>query len=163
VNRFNKTDYNTVTDKNTGLEWQADATESITWREAMDYAERLGDGWRLPTIEELLTLIDYSRSYPATNFPNHPASWFWSSSVYAYYANSAWIVDFLCSNVGYYDKNYYSHVRCVRRGPSNKRLDSLAKDEHIQKLETERDEARAEVERLRGILAKEKHSVDSRH
>jgi hypothetical protein len=38
----------------------------------MDYAAALGNGWRLPIIEELTTLVDYSRVSPATEFPSHP-------------------------------------------------------------------------------------------
>ena len=42
------------------LEWQADVPDKrFTWKEAKDYAASLGDGWRLPTIKELLILVDY--------------------------------------------------------------------------------------------------------
>ncbi len=39
--------------------------------------------WRLPTVEELLTLVDYTRTAPAINttlFPGTPAAYFWSST-----------------------------------------------------------------------------------
>jgi len=114
MNRFEKTDHNTVIDHITGLEWQADATEPITWQEAMAYASGLGDGWRLPSVEELTTLIGYNRSNPATGFPDHPSAWFWSSSILANYPRSAWLVSFSYGYV-YYNAKYYSyHVRCVR-------------------------------------------------
>jgi len=114
--RFKKTTNEIVLDTKTGLEWQANATESITWREAMDYAESLGDGWRLPTIEELITLIDYNRSNPATGFPDHPSAWFWSSSVYASNSSYACFVYFYNGYVYHNDKYYNYHVRCVRYG-----------------------------------------------
>jgi len=49
--------------------------------------------WRLPTIQELFTLVDYSRCNPAidtTIFPNTEASSYWSSTAYAHNPNYAW-------------------------------------------------------------------------
>lgn len=55
----------TVTDLNTGLMWQqTPLSEKLTWDEAMagaDGFELAGyDDWRLPTIKELYSLIDFS-------------------------------------------------------------------------------------------------------
>lgn len=98
------------------LEWQADVPDrTFTWQEAHDYAASLGDGWRLPTIKELLTLVDYEKHEPACSvFPDCPSEWFWSSSAYAGNTPGAWIVYF---NFGYssnYDVGYTYRVRCVR-------------------------------------------------
>jgi hypothetical protein len=114
--RFEPTGNSTVIDHETGLEWQASTSGPMTWQEAMDYASSLGDGWRLPTIEELITLIDYSQVDPATNFPNHLATGFWSSSVHAYYTGYAWSVYFSSGYV--YGNGKYNgiRVRCVRSG-----------------------------------------------
>ena len=76
--------------------------------------------WRVPTIEELTTLVDYSEHSPAMskNCPFKNASSYWSSTTYAYYPGSAWYVDFSDGYVdGYYGK-YGSamYVRCVRGG-----------------------------------------------
>jgi hypothetical protein len=60
----------TVTDTRTGLVWQqADDGVARTWADAGPYCENLvlggyGD-WRLPRIDELETLVDYSRYDPA--------------------------------------------------------------------------------------------------
>jgi len=107
-----------ILDTATGLEWQAEATEGVTWYEANEYAKSLGDGWRLPTIEELSTLIDYSRVSPATTFPDHGKAAFWSSSVVADHTNYARLVLFGVGFVCGYNKFGDHHVRCVRRdGP----------------------------------------------
>lgn len=59
--------YWTWTDPATGLTWQMpSAVREMNWQEAIDYCAGLyldGDGWRLPNIDELRTLV---RGCPAT-------------------------------------------------------------------------------------------------
>ena len=54
----------TVTDLNTGLMWQKTPGVNLTWNEAVVGAEAFElagyDDWRLPTIKELYSLIDFS-------------------------------------------------------------------------------------------------------
>jgi len=133
-----------VFDTISGLEWKAEAAERMTWDKAIEYAESLGNNWKLPTIEELTTLIDYSRIAPATTFPSHESNHFWSSSVYAGSTGSAWIVAFAYGYAVSYAKHNTNRVRCVRRGPQ--RFDSLAEAEaRVDKLEDE-------VEQLRKLV-----------
>ena len=50
--------------------------------------------WRVPTLQELKTLVDDGRSDPSIDvhyFPNTVSSWFWSSSPNANTSNFAWI------------------------------------------------------------------------
>ena len=60
-----------VTDNETGLQWQDDSeakTIRKTWEEAITHCEQLAldrGGWRLPSINELESLIDYGRYDPA--------------------------------------------------------------------------------------------------
>jgi hypothetical protein len=110
-----------ILDTKTSLEWQAEAHGPMTWQEAMDYAHNLGDGWRLPTIEELLTLVDYSQVNPATEFPGQDSTWYWSSSSVAYYVSCAWRVTFVNGYVNYYDKTFNNYARCVRSRPLKSR------------------------------------------
>lgn len=98
------------------LEWQADVPDrKFTWQEAQEYAASLGDGWRVPTIKELLTLVDYTSALPACSvFPDCPSEWFWSSSALSGSATDAWDVDFYYGDSGYLAVGSYLRVRCVR-------------------------------------------------
>ena len=62
----------TVTDNVTGLMWQQDPGEKMTWAEAvemLDSFELAGyTDWRLPTIKELYSLIDFSGKTNQTPF-----------------------------------------------------------------------------------------------
>jgi hypothetical protein len=64
----------TITDQNTGLMWQKEtAPGTYTWEQALAYANNLTlaghSDWRLPNINELHTLVDYSRGEPAVFQP----------------------------------------------------------------------------------------------
>ena len=76
--------------------------------------------WRLPSKEELRSIVDYSRYNPSIDtdyFPNTVSSWFWSSSPYAGYSLNAWDVYFN-DGYGYYDNRSNSeYVRLVRSRP----------------------------------------------
>ncbi len=54
----------TIKDNNTELIWQRDFSKKLTWDEALDYARYSNIGgfsdWRIPTIKELYSLIDFS-------------------------------------------------------------------------------------------------------
>ncbi|CAK0762148.1 conserved exported hypothetical protein [Gammaproteobacteria bacterium] len=90
---------------------------SYTW----DQANSLSNFWRLPTEEELRSLVDYTIASPGptintTWFLNAPSSDFWSGSPVAGYSDYAWSVSF---DGGYDDWDYrlsYFAVRLVRAG-----------------------------------------------
>jgi hypothetical protein len=52
-----------------------DLEKGCTWDEAVDACEELGDGWRLPTQEELLLMWANKK-----NIGNFVADYYWSSS-----------------------------------------------------------------------------------
>jgi hypothetical protein len=112
LERFEKIGLETVRDHHTGLEWQASTSGPMTWREAMDYASSLGDGWRLPTIEALISLVVFACSDPATGFPDHPSALFWSSTSWS--ASKACGVSFYSGCLLNFDKDAHNCVRCVR-------------------------------------------------
>jgi hypothetical protein len=75
--------------------------------------------WRLPTVKELQSLVDYSVQYPAVadGLPGATkSSYYWSSTSYAGNDGIAWYV--FCSSGGVVlnNKANCNHVRAVRGG-----------------------------------------------
>ena len=98
------------------LEWQADVADRVYTRaEAIDHAASIGRGWRLPTVRELLSLVDYEAHEPAcSTFPECPSEQFWSStSVYAH-PSRAWVVAFGGGSVHGVETTKAVRVRLVR-------------------------------------------------
>ena len=112
-----------VVDKSTNLMWQDDNdVKSITktWVEAINYCENLTLGgytdWRLPNINELKSIVDYTKAEPAisSEFSNVALVGYWSSSSIVGDSGYAW---FVSSHDGgdYGDgKSNSNYVRCVR-------------------------------------------------
>jgi hypothetical protein len=74
--------------------------------------------WRLPTREELLSIVDNGQFKPAVDqrhFPNTPASNFWSSATYADNPGAAWQVNFQYGETKSNSKRQPAHVRLVRK------------------------------------------------
>lgn len=114
---------NTVTDLNTGLMWQKTGTSDIAWEEALTYCENLElagyDDWRMPSRNELQSIVDYSVSEPAINtsyFPEAMSSWYWSSTTDMAGTGYACCVHFRRGHVDYSVKSGTQYVRAVRGG-----------------------------------------------
>ena len=129
----------TVTDNNTRLMWQkcsagqnSDRTCSGTasennWLQATENvctALRTGghSDWRLPSKDELVTIVDQSAPQPGPTiktsyFPNTIKAGYWSSTADASKPGGAWLVDFVKGYVipAVNKKNHW-YVRCVRAG-----------------------------------------------
>lgn len=121
-----------VNDARTGLTWQGCAmgqtgnactgTPAMTgWQAAVNYCEGLEWGghtdWRLPAQDELLGIVDRSRSQPAIDtgaFPENTSGWYWSSTAYTSKDNIAWGVFFHNGTASVVDKKIRFLVRCVR-------------------------------------------------
>jgi len=106
ASRFIDNGDGTVTDKETNLVWmKEDDGKERKWEEAKQYCEKLGNGWRLPTIKELISIIDYERHDPAIDpiFTNTKSSYYWSSTPHASYSDVAWGVYFGNGGVNYWD------------------------------------------------------------
>ncbi|MCC5827524.1 DUF1566 domain-containing protein [Alkalimonas sp.] len=78
--------------------------------------------WRIPSVSELLSTVNYGYAYPMIDsnyFPNIAPHWFssqyWSSTPFANNSSSVWIVPY---RFGLYlgSKNEDVHVRLVRAG-----------------------------------------------
>ncbi len=151
----------TVIDTVTGLQWMRCAlgqtwrddtcvgmVSRYTWKKAFEFAEDLNaqggfaghQDWRIPTIDELKTLILCTSGQPKTwnniaklcqgnykkpticqeSFPNTLKSllsaYFWSASSIAYSSVSVWIVSFNHGRAHYDFKDNVHAVRFVRGG-----------------------------------------------
>ncbi|MFO0855715.1 MAG: DUF1566 domain-containing protein [Planctomycetia bacterium] len=114
-----------VLDKETGLVWEKSPdTTRRTWTNAIYYAydKNVGGrkGWRLPTVEELASLVDPTRSNPALPsghpFANVQSDYYWSSTTVVGGTSVAWNVHFYAGGVYYDDKTNNYYVWCVRGG-----------------------------------------------
>jgi len=73
----------TVVDNYTGLTWERNVGPQLDISGCFAYCAALGDGFRMPTLKELMTLVDPTKYDPAidgTTFPNTPAGDFWTST-----------------------------------------------------------------------------------
>jgi hypothetical protein len=111
-----------VKDNLTGLVWQQSVDSGMyNWDDAKTYCQQLqldGGGWRLPTCNELLTLVDPTQSSPAlidsTAFRNTPATYFWSASPFVDDSGQAWFVNFNYGSANRIGTTTPYRVRCVR-------------------------------------------------
>ena len=111
-----------VADRTTGLSWSRGnvGTKLLTWSKAADACRALDLGgfkdWRLPTIRELLTLVDYERHEPAIDpIFQCVSSYYWTSTPAAHSPSGyAWVVDFDNGASNWGRRSYGFHVRAVR-------------------------------------------------
>lgn len=75
------------------LEWSGALPETMTYGQAEKYAEQVGEGWRLPTPAELLSLWDYSTGtcpeFPVTEYEERTS--YWTSAVFGPW--TSWFFD----------------------------------------------------------------------
>jgi hypothetical protein len=127
--RFVSNGDETVTDTETGLMWQQSEVEpGMTWEQALSYCENLNlaghEDWRLPTVKELHSLVDYSRFGPAINptyFPDISIC-YRSSTTFGGDRDGGylWLREFYDGGdyIEYKDYNYEVRFRAVRGGQS---------------------------------------------
>jgi cysteine-rich repeat protein len=111
-----------VIDTISGLVWQREADNvHRIWQEAKNYCSslKLADcgGWRLPTLSELGSLVDVTRSsYPYINVNAFPGTidGYWTSTEDEENALLMCVVDFGYGLIDSSGKFYRNYVRCVR-------------------------------------------------
>ena len=127
--RFRDNGDGTVTDNLTGLIWlkNANCFGATTWAGALTDANGLASGscglsdgshagdWRLPNVRELRSLINRTYSKPALSNTAGTGQWiegdpftgvqsyyYWSSTTYASFIDSAWDVDLWYGDAGWF-------------------------------------------------------------
>ena len=130
----------TITHTPTGLMWKRclqpqtwdnntcqGPTETYSWDDAQTLTSNFAnhDDWHLPSEEELLSLVDYTKaSSPTINitiFPSMPFQpYLWSASAFASpnYLNSAWYVNFVQGNAYNYSGSNQLYILFVRAAQS---------------------------------------------
>jgi len=111
----------TVTDRVTGLMWQKGGSpEGMTWADSKEYINKLNSGqfggysdWRLPTIEELASLIKSMRAKGLYIDPifSERQEFCWSADTFD--TDIAWYVGFKAGMIRHIFRFFY-HVRAVR-------------------------------------------------
>ena len=150
--RFSDNGNSTVTDALTGLIWTKDANlmvnrdpafdvdgtannGAVTWQHALDYIKKLNSeaylgfsDWRLPNINELLSLVNWSQANPATWLTTLPVGlfnnvksggllYYWSSTTLQASVSLAYSVDLSSGrNDIMQGKNYNAFLWPVRGG-----------------------------------------------
>jgi hypothetical protein len=96
-------------------------TNSVGFKNAVNSAGLCGaSDWRLPTADELQSIVDYGVTNPTIDanwFPNTHGNVYWSSSPSAGVQSFAWIVNFYDGMGGGGSRRDYGvYVRLVRAG-----------------------------------------------
>lgn len=130
--RFIDNNDGTVTDQTTGLVWLKNLSGLYeqTWNSACRVCGEIHSGdfglsdgskkgdWRLPTIDELNSLIDRAQADPALPkdhfFENIQSFFYWSSTTYASYPVFAWVGQLYDGDVSANDKTSTYYVWPVR-------------------------------------------------
>lgn len=135
INRFINNYDGTITDSVSGLMWQKDTSnvdtdpgaDRITWEKALEYVKDNNEqnfagyaDWRLPNVNELLSLIDFYQIGHMLNpplVPEHSGGLdYWSSTTHIY-NDSAWHVGFDdLPGISAGTKTTRNFVRMVRAG-----------------------------------------------
>jgi len=103
------------------LEWSHTLLDgdTVTYEEAEKAIAELGDSWRMPTVDELASLVDRSRHDPAIDteqYPDTRSRAYWTSTPCAWDDAAVWVVLFDVGSVYLSPRHHYACVRAVRSG-----------------------------------------------
>ncbi len=112
-----------VKDPQRGILWEDtphNQSEKLNYQRAQNYCQELILGefkeWRLPTLMELLSIVDYSKYQPAIlkefQYVTDDAL-YWSSTPYVRSQDERWGVNFKDGSTSNASINYDRYVRCV--------------------------------------------------
>ena len=112
------TDEKILKDSENNLTWTQTFGDYSNWKKALEYCKNLEyagrSGWRLPNVNELKTLINYSISNPASDFEGMDSSTFWSSTSDSNKATQAWATSMEYGTTQIMSKDNIYKVICVR-------------------------------------------------
>ncbi len=113
---------NSSMSESTKIEWSNTLLDGkcVKRAEAEAAAAALGEGWRLPTVDELQTILDRSRHSPAADtdrFPDTQSEPYWTSTPCAWDSDARWVVLFHYGYVLDYDGSLRACVRACREVP----------------------------------------------
>ncbi len=109
----------TVVDRATGLVWQRQASRyPVTFVGSFQYIGQLNDQnfngcgrWRVPTVNELLSLLPDGGPGTFADSPARPVKWVWSCDRHGHH--ESWYVNMDMGFAGIQDANCLNHVRAV--------------------------------------------------
>ncbi|MFH0838729.1 MAG: DUF1566 domain-containing protein [Candidatus Omnitrophota bacterium] len=130
--------YRTVLDNNTGLMWEVKSPKKgdvnycedrYNWEDAKKkYIQKLNskkyggfNDWRLPSKDELRSILDYSKTNPAVDtwyFPNCKSDFYWTAVAYNMQKPFVWGIFFGLGSGICYTPLSERYVRAVREGYS---------------------------------------------
>ena len=99
-------------DTGSGTVLDPDPGQKMSWQEAIDYCSSKGDGWRLPTQNELMYYWCVEPSIPADS--KFEAADYWSATESSSNSSYVWYVYFRNGSTYYLSKINRRPVRCVR-------------------------------------------------
>ncbi len=111
-----------VSDKKNAIYWQDNLftqKSSEDWEDAAAYCDVLVlnglSNWRLPSFEELHSIVDYTRFDPAINpvFAYVHHNTYWTSKDFSATKSRAWTINFKSGKTYYSYKTTNHSVRCV--------------------------------------------------
>jgi len=113
-----------ILDTTTSLAWQdapINKDALVTYKEAQNYCKFLNiekyKDFRLPTMRELQTLVDYNNYDPAilNGFKYVESTTYWTTTAFADDENEFWTVGFEKGSRSVKAKYYDRHFRCVQK------------------------------------------------
>lgn len=85
-----------------------EASERMTWLDAVNWCESIGEGYELPSRIVLLMCYENDALRDQFNVDN----WYWSNTAYRF--NDRWVQHFLYGDQGSNTEDYLYYVRAVR-------------------------------------------------
>jgi len=112
--RFSEFEAGWILDQATQLYWK-DTKEEGSWSDAQEVCAQMKSGiWLLPSRTQLMSLIVFGTSKPASPFPGIDLNLYWAVEEEHANESNAWVVDFSSGRSNTEDKIATGTVLCVR-------------------------------------------------